>query len=97
MWSAWYLVGLLLLVTKRYAKKTWVLSHYLHAILGYFSLIVTLVWGFMVLDWRFDTPHFVLGTITLFLTIFVSLLGSFTAGIMRFYNRDKDWAEKELI
>ena len=49
MWSAWYIVGLLLLVTKRYAKKTWTLSHYLHAVLGYFILIVTIVWAFKVL------------------------------------------------
>jgi len=43
MWIAWFLVGLLLLITKRYVKKTWKLSHYLHMFLGCFVLIVTLV------------------------------------------------------
>mmetsp|Transcript_23454 Transcript_23454/g.31424 ORF Transcript_23454/g.31424 Transcript_23454/m.31424 type:complete len:138 (-) Transcript_23454:1699-2112(-) len=43
MWSAWYVVGLLLLITKRYAKKHWHLMHYVHALLGYFVLAVTIV------------------------------------------------------
>jgi hypothetical protein len=97
MWSAWYIVGLLLLVTKRYAKKTWLLSHYLHALLGYFVLVVTIVWSFKVLQWRFDELHFVLGTITLFVTIIGALSGSATAGTMKMYNGDKDWAEKERV
>jgi len=97
MWSAWYVVGLLLLVTKRYAKKTWSLSHYLHAILGYFTLLVTIVWASKVIEWRFDTPHYILGTITLFVTIVGALSGSYTAATMKIYNGDKDWAEKERI
>ena len=97
MWSAWYIVGLLLLVTKRYSKKTWTLSHYLHALLGYFVLIVTIVWSFKVLEWRFDQPHYILGTITLFVTMLGSLSGMLTIGTMRMYNGDKDWSEKEKI
>ena len=46
MWSSWYVVGLLMLITKRYAKKTWKLNHYLHALLGYVILVVTLFYGF---------------------------------------------------
>ena len=51
MWSSWYLVGLLLLVTTRYAKKTWTFSLYLHALLGYFTLIVTIVFSLKVTKW----------------------------------------------
>jgi len=97
MWSAWYLAGILLLVTKRYAKKSWTLSHYLHAILGYYTLIVTIVWSFKVIEWRFDEVHYVFGTITLFVTMLGSLSGIFTVGVMKFYNGDKDWAEKEKV
>ena len=43
MWSAWYVVGLLLLITKRYVKKHWISMHYLHALLGYFTLAVTII------------------------------------------------------
>jgi len=48
MWSAWFIVGLLLLVTKRYAKKYWRVMHYLHAGLGYFVLVVTIVFALRV-------------------------------------------------
>ena len=44
-------VGLLLLITKRYAKKNWNCMHVMHAILGYFTLLVTLVWTFKILDY----------------------------------------------
>jgi len=98
MWSAWYVVGLLLLVSKRYMKKTWKFSHYVHALLGYFTLFVTIYWSFKMLEWRFsDSLHYILGTITLFVTIFGALLGSFTAFIMKFYNGDKEWSEVERV
>jgi len=48
MWIAWFWVGMALLVTKRYAKKFWFPMHYLHVLLGYFTLIVTIVFMFKV-------------------------------------------------
>lgn len=79
-------------------KKTWNLSHYLHALLGYFTLFVTIYWSFKVLEWRFsDSLHYILGTFTLFITLFGALSGSFTAFTMRFYNGDKDWTEVERV
>ena len=95
MWGAWTIVGLLLLVTKRYAKKYWTLMHYLHAILGYFVLAVTIIFALKLIHWHpFETIHNAFGTFTLFFTIAGALTGSITAGVMRFYNRDKDWSEK---
>lgn len=98
MWSAWFAVGLLLLFTKRYAKKTWTLNHYLHAILGYFTLVVTIVFALRVTNWApFESIHNALGSICVIITIFGSLSGTVTAGIMRAYNGDKAWSEQEKV
>ena len=51
MWSAWMPVGILLLITKRYAKKHWNCMHVMHALLGVAVLGVTLVWGFKIMDY----------------------------------------------
>ena len=98
MWGAWTLIGLLLLITKRYAKKYWLFMHYAHAILGYFVLLVTIIFAMKLIHWHtFETIHNAFGTFTLFFTIAGALTGSVTAGMMRLYNRDKPWAEKERI
>ena len=97
LWSTWYFVGLGLLVTKRYVKKAWLAMHYLHAILGYFTLVVTIVFIAKQIEWEFEDLHQILGTIFLFVVIIGSLSGSATAGTMKMYNGDKDWAEKERV
>lgn len=98
MWIAWFIVGFLLLVTKRYAKKFAELVHILHALLGYFVLIVTIVFSMKVTKWDpTANPHTFLGTVSLFLTMLGSLSGIVTAIIGRAYTGDKDWAKKELM
>lgn len=97
MWGAWYVVALLLLITKRYTKTTWNLNHYLHALLGYFSLVVTIVFALKVTDWNPVGLHEILGTAFLFIAIVGTLSGSVTAGTMRLYNGDKDWAKQERV
>ena len=97
MWSAWYVVGLLMLITKRYAKKTWKLNHFVHAILGYLILIVTLVYGFNVAKYEFSSLHQTIGLLFLPVALIGALSGSFTAGTMVMYKGDKDWSEKERI
>ena len=93
MWSAWFVVGLLLLVTKRYAKKHWKIMHYLHAALGYLALVTTIFYAMQLTHWDvFGNFHNTMGTLVLFCTILVSITGSFTASVMRFYNGDKDWS-----
>ena len=98
MWSAWFIVGFCMLATKRYAKKTWTLSHYLHAILGYFILAVTLIFAAKMTTFSpFETVHNAMGSLTVIITILGSLSGSATAAIMRAYNGDKEWSEKERV
>ena len=98
MWGAWTLAGLLLVITKRYAKKYWTFMHYAHALLGYFVLAVTIIFAMKLVHWHtFETIHNAFGTFTLFFTIAGALSGSITMGMMRFYNRDKPWSEKERI
>ena len=100
MWGAWMPVGLLLLVTKRYAKKHWNWMHLLHAVLGYFTLVVTLVWSFKIIDyfsWKISAEvHTAFGLSAAILCIIVALSGSCTAGLMQFY-REKDWTPKEKV
>ena len=72
--------------------------HYLHCFLGYFVLIVTIIFSAKLMDWRFtEGLHFALGTICLFFTVLGSLSGTFTAATMRVYNGDKPWSEKERV
>lgn len=98
MWGTWFFVGMLLLATKRYAKKNWLFMHYLHGFLGYLSLITTIVFALRVTHWDpLESVHNGFGTITVFIVIFGSLSGSFTAATMRFYNGDKAWSKKERV
>ena len=96
MWSAWFVVGLLLLVTKRYAKKTWFLSHMLHSILGTFTLIVTIVFSLKVSHFNpFGDMHNALGTICVVATAIGALAGYVTAGMQAFYNEKEPWTKKD--
>lgn len=98
MWSTWFIVGMLLLVTKRYAKKNWHFMHYLHGFLGYLSLITTLVFAFRVAQFEpLSSLHNGFGTVSIFVIIVTSLLGSLTAATMRFYNGDKAWSKEERV
>ena len=98
MWAAWFPVGLLLLVSKRYAKKAWMSMHFLHALLGYFTLIVTIIFALNVTDWEpTKTVHNMFGSVCVVVAIIGSMSGSFTAGTMRLYNGDKPWTEKERV
>ena len=98
MWSAWFIVGFAMLATKRYAKKTWTLSHYLHALLGYFILIVTIIFAAKITAFNpTESIHNALGSLCVIVTIIGSLSGTFTAGLMRAYNGDKPWSEKEKV
>jgi len=75
--------------------------HYLHALLGYFVMVVTIVFAAKLINkngWNFtENIHNGLGTFTLFFTILGSLTGSITAGVMRIYNGDKEWSKKERV
>ena len=95
MWGSWFLIGLLLLITKRYAKKYSVIMHYLHAFLGYFVLVCTLIFAFKLQDWEFShSPHNAMGTIMIFFTILVTISGSLAAALMRAASPEP-WTEKE--
>ena len=101
MWVAWMPVGFLLLVTKRYVKKQWNCMHVLHAILGYFVLIVTMIWGFKILDyfdWTVNRDiHSIAGIASMILCLIVALSGTFTAGLQQFYHSEKAWTPKEKV
>jgi len=98
MWSAWFVVGFLLLATKRYSKKNWVVMHYLHALLGGFVLVVTIIFALSVTTWApFEELHNGIGSLCVVVTIFGSLSGSVTAAMMKFYDGDKPWIKEEKV
>ena len=98
MWGTWFFVGLLLLVTKRYAKENWLFMHYLHGFLGYLSLITTIVFAYRVAQFEpFSGFHNGFGTVSIFIIIVCSLSGSLSAATMRFYNGDKAWSKEERV
>lgn len=101
MWSAWMPIGLLLLITKRYAKKNWNCMHIMHALVGCIVLGVTLVWSFKILDYfdySFNTDlHSLAGFTSVILCLIVALSGTITASLAQFYNGDKDWSPKEKV
>ena len=100
LWAAWMPVGLLLLCTKRYGKRSWSCMHLIHAILGYFTLVVTLVWVFKILDyfnWQVNTDlHSIAGLIAVSLCLVVALSGTTTAGLQQFYV-EKEWTPREKV
>lgn len=100
MWSAWMPIGLLLLATKRYGKGQWSCMHALHAVLGYFTLVVTLVWAFKIFDyfdWKLNTDlHSIAGLAAVILCVIVAISGSTTAGLQQFY-KEKEWTPKEKV
>ncbi len=69
--------------------------HLLHALLGYFCLIVTIVWAVRILDyfnWTVNSNiHSIVGVFATLLSVIVALSGTFTAGLMQFYENDKGW------
>lgn len=98
MWIAWFVVGLLLLVTKRYVKKTWKLSHFLHMFFGCFVLAVTVLMVIRVSHFRpFENFHNAIGSLCCLVTIFGSVSGFVTAAMMHFYNGDKQWSKSEKV
>ena len=91
-------MGLGLLISKRYMKKTWKLSHYLHICLGYAVLILTVIMAIKVYNKAtFESIHNVIGSLAVVLTVVVSVTGSFTAAVMQFYRGDKPWSKREKV
>ena len=46
MWTAWGILAWLMIATKRYMKKGWLISQMLHSLIGTYITVVTLVFSF---------------------------------------------------
>lgn len=49
MYVCWFIIGFLLLATKRYFKFNWLVMHISHLIMGVFVFVVTMYMGFKIL------------------------------------------------
>ena len=98
LWCAWFIGGILMLISMRYTKKYYTFVHYFHAVLGYFILIVTVTFVFKLTGgthWHlFGSTHTTFGNLCLIVTLIGAISGSLTAGMMRFKN-DKPWTAEE--
>ena len=98
LWSLWFPVGLLLVVTKRWlAGKAWAFNQCLHALLGHSVTGLTLYQAYIQLErfgWEIDGLHSWLGTLFCLITVLADFSGSATAGVGRFC-KDEPWKEKE--
>ena len=98
MWGAWFLAGFLLLFTKRYSKEKWTLMHWMHALLGYFTTAVTIIFSVKIikkLDGFHMGPHNLSGVIVLWLTILSCILGIATVMSKRCNSGKEVWKAKE--
>jgi len=51
MYATWFILGLALLITKRYSKSNWLVMHIAHIIIGAVIFIVTSIAGFKVMQY----------------------------------------------
>ena len=92
--------ALILLCTKRYFKEHYTVTHYAHALVGYYSLFLTLFFSlkaFANKNWELTIElHSIIGTVFMLLAVCVSLSGSAVAIVMRVGKEDA-WKPKESV
>lgn len=85
MFVAWFVVGSLLLITKRYMKSLYQVMHYVHALLGYFTLLSTIFTTVMIFrhhNWKpIAGYHAICGMLT-----FVGALAAGFSGTATIYH-----------
>jgi amino acid permease len=87
-WVAWALFGLLQPVSARYLKKYWRVNMWVHRIVGTLILLLTISMGLVgisKMNWELsgDEPHYMIGLIIFFVTIFVAVGGVFARSMTR--------------
>jgi hypothetical protein len=97
MWTTWCLCGWLMIATKRYMKKGWLISQACHSLIGTYITIITLVMTFKQLkkvnfEMAAVTVHNFLGLFTFALALFVYGTGALGGFLGRFNIGTKRWA-----
>ena len=95
----WMPLGFLLLATKRYLKGNWKVWHVVHIVVGLITLVIT-IWQTLEISLKFglglvSSPHSILGTIVILVTIISVFTGTLAAAYMKYYNGDEEWAKNE--
>jgi hypothetical protein len=101
MWISWTLLGYLMIVSKRYIKVNFNVSHAIHSLLGTLILVLTLTYAFIALsdiDWTINTvkAHTFFGLFTLAFVLIVASMGILGSILMLYYN-DTRWKEGKEI
>lgn len=85
MWITYCLMGWLLIATKRYMNKQWLLGQVLHSFCAYFMTATSVVWTVQNKDSQFSSETYKNFTIVLTaITCFVTWQGMAGAGLGRF-------------
>ena len=101
MWSCWCVLGWVMIASKRYFSKNWLIGQLTHSICAYFITLVTIIWAFKnfsATGWKIDSanPKNVFSIIVLVLVICVTLSGMTSAIIGRFFHTEPWLHHKEL-
>lgn len=102
MWTTWCLCGWLMIATKRYMKKGWLISQLCHSLIGTYITVVTIVMVYKILEKRnfiLDEvePHVVVALSTFglaLITYFTGFLGGFLG---KFHIGYKPWGHHAEI
>ena len=97
MWVCWSILGLVMIVTSRYLRHYWRVNMWVHAISGFATFVLNIVYGigaikFMVWKVVF-TVHGVLGTSVSLLMAITCFVGMFT----QFYIKNLRWKSRWII
>jgi hypothetical protein len=87
-WVGWGLFGFIQACSNRYGKKYWRVYMWVHRISGTAILLITIAMGLVgikKMDWELSgkEPHYVIGLIIFFATLFVAVGGVFARSRIR--------------
>lgn len=101
MWISWTVLGYLMIVSKRYIKVNFNISHAIHSFLGTVILVFTLAYALKALsdlDWTINTvkAHTFFGLFTLSFVVIVASMGLLGSALMLYYTDTRWKASKEI-
>ena len=88
LWIGWGFFGFIQACSNRYGKKYWRVYMWVHRIAGTAILLITIAMGLVgikKMDWELtgEEPHYVIGLIMFFVTLFVAVGGVFARSRIR--------------
>lgn len=100
MWTAWCVCGWLMVATKRYCKRGWLIAQLLHSLTGTFITVVTINFIVKILKakkWQLHGLHGISGIVLLAFCVIIYISGVTAALIGKFRLDENKWGfHKEI-